>query len=62
MNNDPRDKRFYQLQKKDRSQLTHQEIREYLVYCDKMINYVNDKKGRNSWITLKKELEIMCKK
>ncbi len=56
MNKDPRDKRFYQLQKKDKSQLTQNEIKEYLVYCEDMIKYVDYSKARKGWISLKKEL------
>lgn len=55
--NDPRDKRFYKLQKKDISQLNQQEIKQYHNYCDKMIDYVSDKKSRKGWITLKNKLE-----
>ena len=54
---DPRDKNFYQLQKKGVDQLTHQEIYEYISYCDKMIAYAVSKKARRNWIDLKKELE-----
>jgi hypothetical protein len=54
---DPRDKRFYQLQKIESSQLTQKEIAEYISYCNKMIDYVSDKKSRKGWIALKKELE-----
>ena len=54
---DPRDKRFYQLQKKDISQLTRQDIVEYISYCEKMIEYSEAKKARRGWIGLKKELE-----
>ncbi len=55
---DPRDHKYYQLQKKDISQLTHQDIVEYISYCEKMIGYSNvKKKARRSWIDLKKELE-----
>ena len=56
MNKDPRDKRYYQLQKKDKSQLTQDEIKEYLWYCEGMIKYVDYSKARKGWISLKKEL------
>ena len=55
MSNDPRDKRFYQLHKKDRSQLAQNELEEYLEYCEKMIQYVKYNKGRRHWISLKEE-------
>ncbi len=54
---DPRDKRYYKLQKKDLSQLTHQDVAEYISYCEKMIEYSGAKKARRGWIDLKKELE-----
>jgi len=59
MTNDPRDKRYYQLQKKDISQLTFTEIEESLSYCERMIEYAGAKKARRCWITLKNELEAM---
>jgi hypothetical protein len=60
MSEDPRDRKYYKLQKKDLSQLSQQEIAEYISYCDKMIDYVgSSKKARRGWIVLKKELEAM---
>ena len=59
MTDDPRDKRFYQLQKKDLPQHTDEEIREYLAYCDRMIDFVGAKKARREWILLKKRLEAI---
>lgn len=51
----PRDKRYYQLQKKDMSQLTHQDIDDYIYYCDQMVKYVgSNKKSKHGWIALKK--------
>ncbi len=58
MAQDPRNKRFFELQKKDMSQLNEYDIKEYLLYCDKMIEYSNSKKARRGWIELKKELEF----
>lgn len=57
--NDPRDKRFYALQKKDRSQLSHPEIRELIGYCDKMMLFVPANKGRRAWVDLKSDLEAL---
>jgi len=62
MREDPRDKRFYQLQKKDRSQLNIKDIKEYLRYCDAMINFVKFTKARKAWINTKKELEEIVQK
>lgn len=58
---DPRDKKFYQLQKKDVSQLTHKDIVEYISYCKKMIEYTGAKRAKSEWIDLKKELEAKLK-
>ena len=49
MSIDPRDKRFYALHKKDRSQLSVIEIRELMEYCDQMMKFVTEKKGRRMW-------------
>ena len=57
MIDDPRDKRYFQLQKRDIAQLTKEDIVEYISYCNKMIEFVSDKKSRKGWIELKKELE-----
>jgi hypothetical protein len=54
---DPRDKYFYQLQKKDKDQLTLDELKTYIDYCTQMISYVKDKKGRKGWKTLLQELQ-----
>jgi hypothetical protein len=54
---DPRDKKYYQLQKRDISQLTRQDIVKYISYCEKMIEYSEAKNARRGWIDLKKELE-----
>ncbi len=57
---DPRDKRFYQIAKKDKKQLTPAEINEYMTYCQKMSVYVKDKKAKISWNKLISELESLC--
>lgn len=57
--NDPRDKRFYALQKKDRSQLSRAEIQELIGYCDKMLQVGIAKKARRMWIELKSEYEAL---
>jgi hypothetical protein len=55
--NDPRDKRFYALQKKDRSQLSPADIEELIGYCDKMVRFGT--LGRRAWVDLKAELEAL---
>lgn len=61
--NDPKDKYFYQLHKKDKSQLSLDELNDYQNYCHKMIAYVSDKKARKEWNNLLKEIEtITCTK
>lgn len=47
---DPRDKRFFELQKRDFAQLSLAEVKEYIAYCDKMIKFVQDHKSRRGWI------------
>ena len=59
--NDPRDKRFYALQKKARSQLSRPEIQELIGYCDKMVLFVPANKGRRAWVDLKSDLEALLK-
>lgn len=54
---DPRDKRFYELQKKHRSQLSWMEKGELISCGDRMIDYVRNKKSRGAWVTMKKELK-----
>ncbi len=63
MYQDPRDKRYYQLQKKDRSQLSQSDIAEYVSYCDQMVEYVGSSgmKAKKNWIKLKKELEALIR-
>jgi hypothetical protein len=56
--NDPRDKRFYALQK-DRSQLSRAEIEEVIGYCDRMLEVGTAKKARRMWVELKSELEAL---
>jgi hypothetical protein len=57
--NDPRDKRFYALQKKDRSQLSRAEIEELIGYCDRMLEVGAAKKARRMWDELRSELEAL---
>jgi len=57
---DPRDKRFYQIQKKERNQLSQKEINEYIIYCKKMLLYVKDKKTKKGWNKLILEMESIC--
>lgn len=57
--NDHRDKRFYALQKKDRSQLSRAEIEELIGYCDKMLQVGIAKKARRMWIELRSEYEAL---
>ena len=52
---DPRDKRFYQLRKRHVSQLSVEEVRELIGYCDRMIEYVSDRTSRGQWVRLKKD-------
>lgn len=61
MYQDPRNKRYYLLQKKDKSQLTQGDIADYVSYCNQMIEYVgsSNKKAKKGWIKLKKELEAL---
>ena len=56
---DPRDKRFYALQQKDRSQLSRTEITELIGYCDKMLQLGVAKKARRMWVDIKAELEAL---
>jgi hypothetical protein len=57
---DPRDKRFYALRKRDRSQLTSVEVAELMAYCDKMIRQTTAaNKARRSWGNLRSELEAL---
>lgn len=57
--NDPRDKRFYTLKKKDRSQLSRAEIEELISYCDRMLQVTAAKKARRMWVDLKSDLEAL---
>jgi hypothetical protein len=61
---DPRDPRFYRLQKKAKASLenlTCEELREYLGYIDKMIEYVKSRISRREWIALKNGVETVLK-
>jgi len=56
---DPRDKRFYEIQKKARTtmrNLTTEELRAYLLYTEQMIDFVFDKVSRKGWIESKKNI------
>lgn len=55
--NDPRDKRFSALKKKDISQLTDEDIRELIGYCDKMLSNKLANKNRRSWSKYRTELQ-----
>lgn len=57
--NDPRDQRFYALQKKDRSQLSRAEIQELIGYCDKMLQTGIAKKARRMWTELTSDYEAL---
>lgn len=54
--NDPRDKYFYKLNKKDLIQLNNSELNDLLNYCEKMISYVNHSKARKGWIEKKRKI------
>ena len=56
MNNDPRDKRFFALKRKDRSQLSKDEIEELIDHCAKVLQYGLDKKSRRSWSRFRDKL------
>ncbi len=62
MSIDPRDKRFHALHKKDPSQLSVIEIRELMAYCDEMMKFVTEKKGRRTWRTYGIELSELLEK
>jgi hypothetical protein len=51
--NDPRDKYFYKLNKKDIVQLNNQEKKDLLDYSEQMIIYVKHSKARKGWIDKK---------
>lgn len=54
--NDPRDKYFYKLNKKDIAQLSDDEAKDLLDYSEQMILYVNHSKARKGWIAKTKLL------
>ncbi len=56
MFNDPRDKRFNALKKKDQSQLSPFERDELTVYIDKILAQTLAKKVRRGWIEYKNSL------
>lgn len=56
MANDPRDKRFFALQKKDVAQLTSEELKELIEYCDNMLQKKLANKARHSWYKFRNEL------
>ena len=53
---DPRNKRFYQLQKRDLCQLSISELNELLAFTEKMIDFVKDSKSRRSWTDFETEI------
>lgn len=59
---DPRDKRFFDLQKREESQLSLGEIREYMAYSEAMIEFSAYKKSRRNWIKKRDELARQLKK
>ena len=56
MTNDPRDKRYFALQKRDPAQLSQDEIRELIAYYDKMLANVTAKKARQGWVSARANL------
>jgi hypothetical protein len=62
---DPRDRRYYAIQKKARTtmrNLTPEELRDYLSYSERMIEFVNDKPARKQWIARKKSILALMEK
>ena len=55
--NDPRDKRFAALKKKDPAGLTLEEVKELITYCDKMLLLKLANKARRSWNKYRAELQ-----
>jgi hypothetical protein len=56
---DPRDSRYYAIQKKARTtmqNLSPEELRDYLSYAEHMIEYVSAKAARKGWIARKKNI------
>lgn len=56
MASDPRDARYFALEKRDRSSLSASELRELIKYCDLMIEGRISKKARKSWIAYRSDL------
>jgi hypothetical protein len=56
MANDPRDNRFFPLQKKDVAQLTSEELKELIDYCDNILQQKLPNKARRSWDKFRNEL------
>ena len=56
-----RDRRFYELKKKDPHALTSEEIRELIAYCDSMIDGRISKKARKSWFAYRSDLLAILK-
>jgi hypothetical protein len=55
MRGDPRDKRFYAIEKKDRSQWSVDEAREYLGYCDALIAACHGAAWKG-WVATRREV------
>ena len=54
---DPRDKRYYELQRKNKDRLTVEEFAVYISYCEKMITFVKDDPATvQHWQQFKREL------
>ena len=62
LGSDPRNRRFYNLKKKDPSQLSVMDISELMTMCDEMMKFVTDKQGRKSWKRYRAELSELLKK
>ena len=53
---DPRDARYYSLRKKTEDQLTRDECKELIAYCEKMLRSGVAKKARREWSELRSRL------
>jgi hypothetical protein len=56
---DPRDKYFYKLSKRDINQLSANELRDLLGYVTRMVDYVHHTKARRYWSEIKKKVETL---
>jgi hypothetical protein len=62
---DPRDARFFEIQKKAKTTLLNLspvELQEYQRYVEKMIASLRSKLARKQWITLKQDIELCMSK